>query len=594
MAGPADTYLRQHPELFRNNGAMTKEQRYDNTAQKKYGSKSTSVLPPEFTQEQLEQMYVQSRRNGTPWNGPVPNITLARQLEQIYGQDPNLANPLIQSINANPISDSKQMQDARQPESKKMGTVGPTTYNKAQAEIKEGQEKEGTYGGSDFYAAKRAHEEAYKESVKEGQEAKMLEHVAKVQPHQDPAAVSAAKDNVKEAKDNMATVTTTPADQPTDQQKSTEEEKDKEADASEKGKDANKIIKTFGDAFRRDVANAFRPAPDIVNAANASLQTAASKDKLAESADRQMEAQSSQQIANQNPYTEAGKMASVQNDAENRQNVQKAGVLGAGAALARKTNTPDVASQMARQDSQRNVAAAQREKANQAQGEATGYAGGANLEKAFGQINADDAYNERVAANGGYEDPEQDSRVQGLVDNIFNMGKKLVSDEDMKHVEYSKFCDGVRQRLSDARMKNIRDHYEQYGMPEFPQDLDWLMEKAGSFTRGDKTYDPSAEDWGGDEKDESVLNDYANYIRNYVYTYKPEAQNIDPSIDPNDEHIGPMAQDIEQVNPMCVNETPEGVKTVDTSRLAMMNAGAIGDIARQLKDIQERLSTLGI
>lgn len=448
--------------------------------------------------------------------------------------------------------------------------------------------------GSDYYAAKR-----------EQDKAKELEHAAKLQPHQDPAAVSAAKDNVEEAKNNMATIATTPTDQPTNQQKDTEETDTEETDTEEKGKGTNKIIKTFGDTFRRDVANAFRPAPDIVNAANASLQDAASKDKQAESADRQMEAQASQQIANQNPYTEAGKMASVQNDAENRQNVQKAGVLGAGAALARRTNTPDVASQMARQDSQRSIAAQQREKANQAQGEATGYAGGANLERAFGQINADDAYRKRALVNGGYEDPEQDSRMQGLVDNVFNMGKKLVngkdiesdediSDENMKRVEYSKFCDGVRQRLSDARMKNIRDHYEQYGMPEFPQDLDWLMEKAGSFTRGDKTYDPSAEDWGGDEKDESVLNDYANYIRNYVYTYKPEAQSIDPSINPNDEHIGPMAQDIEQVNPMCVNETPEGVKTVDTSRLAMMNAGAIGDIARQLKDIQERLSALGV
>lgn len=541
----------------------------------------------DITQQQLNNAAAGIRSTDIPTNSV--DIDTLKALEK---NNPAAAARVRMNAGALPVNTTGKALEVQ-----RIGTVGPTAYNKAQAEIKEGQEKEGNYGGSDYYAAKRAYEEAYKKNVKEGQEAKMLEHVAKVQPHQDPVAVSTAKDNVEEAKNNMTAVTTTPADQPTNQQE--------EDTAKEKGKDANKVIKTFGDAFRRDVANAFRPAPDIVDAANASLQDAAAKDKQAESADRQMEAQASQQIANQNPYTEAGKMASVQNDAENRQNVQKAGVLGAGAALARKTNTPDIASQMARQDSQRNVAAAQREKANQAQGEATGYAGGANLARAFGQINADDAYRQRAAANGEYEDPEQDSRVQGLVDNIFNMGKKLVngkgmesdedvSDENMKRVEYSKFCDGVRQRLSDARMKNIRDHYEQHGMPEFPQDLDWLMEKAGSFTRGDKTYDPSAEDWGGDEKDESVLNDYANYIRNYVYTYKPEAQNIDPSIDPNDEHIGPMAQDIEQVNPMCVNETPEGVKTVDTSRLAMMNAGAIGDIARQLKDIQERLSTLGI
>ena len=77
-----------------------------------------------------------------------------------------------------------------------------------------------------------------------------------------------------------------------------------------------------------------------------------------------------------------------------------------------------------------------------------------------------------------------------------------------------------------------------------------------------------------------------------MYTYKPEATDIDPEIDPNEEHIGPMAQDIEKVNPACIKETPEGVKTVDTGRLAMMNAGAIGDIARQLRELTERLSIL--
>ena len=89
------------------------------------------------------------------------------------------------------------------------------------------------------------------------------------------------------------------------------------------------------------------------------------------SATNQMEAQRAQQIANQNPYSEAGKMASVQNDAENRQNVQKAGVLGAGAALARKTNTPDVQSQIQREDQQQNVANQRREEEQANQQEAT-------------------------------------------------------------------------------------------------------------------------------------------------------------------------------------------------------------------------------
>ena len=55
-----------------------------------------------------------------------------------------------------------------------------------------------------------------------------------------------------------------------------------------------------------------------------------------------------------------------------------------------------------------------------------------------------------------------------------------------------------------------------------------------------------------------------------------------------------MAQDIEQVNPAVVHENAQGIKSVDTSRLAMMNAGAIGDLARMLKDIDSRLKKAGI
>jgi hypothetical protein len=85
---------------------------------------------------------------------------------------------------------------------------------------------------------------------------------------------------------------------------------------------------------------------------------------------------------------------------------------------------------------------------------------------------------------------------------------------------------------------------------------------------------------------DSVLGKYAEHIQNFAYTYKPEATEIDSEIDPNEEHIGPMAQDIEQVNPACIKETPEGVKTVDTGRLALMNAGAIADLARELQEMK--------
>ena len=82
---------------------------------------------------------------------------------------------------------------------------------------------------------------------------------------------------------------------------------------------------------------------------------------------------------------------------------------------------------------------------------------------------------------------------------------------------------------------------------------------------------------------------YADYIRNYYYTYKDIAKEVDPSIDTEQEHLGPMAQDIEKVNPACIKETEDGVKTVDTQRLTMMNTGVIADIIRRLDALEEKL-----
>lgn len=85
---------------------------------------------------------------------------------------------------------------------------------------------------------------------------------------------------------------------------------------------------------------------------------------------------------------------------------------------------------------------------------------------------------------------------------------------------------------------------------------------------------------------------YAEHLKNYLYTYKPEATAIDDAIDPNEEHIGPMAQDIENVAPDCIKETPEGVKTVDGSRLALVNAGVIGELSRRLLQLEKRMLSL--
>ena len=147
--------------------------------------------------------------------------------------------------------------------------------------------------------------------------------------------------------------------------------------------------------------------------------------------------------------------------------------------------------------------------------------------------------------------------------------------------------DRAERIISDERIKLIKTCID-LGLGITPDDITWLSKKqGGKYNHNGKEYDFFNDDDWTDDTDDSVINGYADNIKNYLYTYKPEAQEIDVSIDPEQEHIGPMAQDIEKVNPACIVETPEGVKTVDTGRLAMMNAGAIGDLARQLRELKE-------
>lgn len=96
--------------------------------------------------------------------------------------------------------------------------------------------------------------------------------------------------------------------------------------------------------------------------------------------------------------------------------------------------------------------------------------------------------------------------------------------------------------------------------------------------KGDGNLDPSqSEEWSDD-----MVQEYADNLRNFLYTYKESATEVDPRIDPNEYHRGPMAQDIEVVAPDCVTETGDGTKVVDGNRLALVNAGVIGDLARRL------------
>jgi hypothetical protein len=179
--------------------------------------------------------------------------------------------------------------------------------------------------------------------------------------------------------------------------------------------------------------------------------------------------------------------------------------------------------------------------------------------------------------------------------NAGDAGYEQAAQTNTQDVQSDYRVKDLKQCLCDMRMKWIKEDFDKYGYPS-AEDLAWVANRQrqeGLFNHNGVDYDAlDYDNW--DDPDDTVLGAYADNIRNYVYNYKPEAAEIDPRIDPNQEHIGPMAQDIEQVNPACVNETPEGVKTVDTARLAMMNAGAIGDLAREMQEIKERLAKLGV
>ena len=490
------------------------------------------------------------------------------------------------------------------------------------------------------------------------------------------------------------------------------------------GKDMNKYNNKglglqFSQSFYDNIGNAVKgqPTGNIADVKSKGAKEQAQNLRNA-AATNQMEAQQAQQIANQNPYAEAGKMASVQNDAENRQNVQKAGVLGAGATLARITNKPDVQSQIQRKDQQQNVANQRREEEQANQQEAT-EKGNESEQWQFKSRDFTEDKNQAAAISKGEpaqpEQPksakqpkpdgpgqpgpksEQPDMVQpeqkpaqpepqpepqtpessgSTWQNVLNYltygndpnsGWNLNSskppksgrdeamqyakaqgwspiqasqaefDGDFEHLQelvkaqQPKFYEAwqkdsgrigkdgkqinrgdegdevidsattppsdsrvkdIKKCLCDARMKWIKEDWDRDGRPS-REDMMWLVKQQGPFHHNNRDYDPNDYDnW--DDEDGSILGAYADNIKNYVYSYKPEATQVDPNIDPNQEHIGPMAQDIEQVNPACVKETPEGVKTVDTSRLAMMNAGAIGDLAREIQDLKARLAKLGV
>ena len=145
----------------------------------------------------------------------------------------------------------------------------------------------------------------------------------------------------------------------------------------------------------------------------------------------------------------------------------------------------------------------------------------------------------------------------------------------------------AEETMSDVNMKIVK-RLANKGSELSPHEVYFLAGMAGRDEDGNHPFaDIGYSDDGGATREQ--LEKYAEYLRNYLYTYKDEARAVDPSIDPEEKHVGPMAQDIEKVAPDCVKETPEGVKTVDGNRLALVNAGVIGELSRRVLELEEKL-----
>ena len=91
---------------------------------------------------------------------------------------------------------------------------------------------------------------------------------------------------------------------------------------------------------------------------------------------------------------------------------------------------------------------------------------------------------------------------------------------------------------------------------------------------------------------DDILEAFRN-IRSCEFKYTPEAQEeaeIEtlPGVD-EDIHMGAIAQDIKQEFPEAVIENENGHLLVDTKEMTMANTAAIAELAREIKEIKEKL-----
>lgn len=91
---------------------------------------------------------------------------------------------------------------------------------------------------------------------------------------------------------------------------------------------------------------------------------------------------------------------------------------------------------------------------------------------------------------------------------------------------------------------------------------------------------------------DDILEAFRN-IRSCEFKYTPEAQEeakteILPGVD-KDIHAGAIAQDIKKEFPEAVIENDNGHLLVDTKEMTMANTAAIAELAREIKELKEKL-----
>lgn len=167
--------------------------------------------------------------------------------------------------------------------------------------------------------------------------------------------------------------------------------------------------------------------------------------------------------------------------------------------------------------------------------------------------------------------------IEGVLTDLFT--KYLASEQCAQDIQ-SQIGPYV---MSDLNMKTVKRLANKQGALSVNE----IMALSYVMGKGNGNLCPSTY---SDEWTDDMVQEYADNLYNFLYQYKDEATAIDPSIDTNELHRGPMAQDIEKVAPDCIKETEDGTKVVDGSRLALVNAGVIGDLSRRVIELEEKLN----